>query len=369
MPDAAPEIVYTGAAQPPSWRERLRAHTPEAHYQDIMQKYFWVTDRLEGRSLELVQKIRPTMELYAKAAGWSQTIMELYLAGSAVAITAILAGKGLKSAGEVFVGLARRHPRDAGGAVMDTGDVQTKARRSATRNLTRTELLVARRRLKDHGVPAVMVGGGRILSHENGRVTELSSYPALLDGTGDQIDYYRSLPLDERRDIEARSVKIRESRKQGITPGTKEAGKVKIELAAKHQAIFRRAFEWFRDRYSSHATSWNTSVGDRVSQRRMERRNNHAIMAKGDVTPRDIMMPDAANAFAKHFWQLVQDVGGEDAYRQRVEAIRQTVKSPSDGMKALADAFNGELSAVFPKGEQSGLSPFVYDLMNMEFPS
>lgn len=110
MPDAAREIVYTGAAKPPSWGERLvRAHTPEAHYQDIMKKYFWVTDRLEGKSLELVQSARPAVELSAKAAGWSQTIIELYLAGSAVAITAILAGKGLRSAAGVFSEMARRH--------------------------------------------------------------------------------------------------------------------------------------------------------------------------------------------------------------------------------------------------------------------
>ncbi len=103
MPDAAPEVVYTGAATPPSWGERaghfvkekvIDPHTPEAHYQSIMKKYFWVTDRLEGRSIELVQKIRPTMELYAKAAGWSQTIMEGFFVGQAAVFMKNLASQG-----------------------------------------------------------------------------------------------------------------------------------------------------------------------------------------------------------------------------------------------------------------------------------
>lgn len=110
MPDAGHEIVYTALAKPPSWGERLiRAHTPEAHYQDLMKKYFWVTDRLEGKSLELAQRLRPTVELAARAAGWTRTITEAYLAGSAVTVTAILAGKGLKSAADVFSDLARKH--------------------------------------------------------------------------------------------------------------------------------------------------------------------------------------------------------------------------------------------------------------------
>lgn len=116
MPDAAQEIVYTAFAKPPSWGERLiHAHTPEAHYQDIMKKYFRVTDRLEGRPREIVQRLRPQIELAAKAAGWSQTFAELYLAGSALALTTIIAGKGLKTAAEVFGGMGRRH----GGKVLE----------------------------------------------------------------------------------------------------------------------------------------------------------------------------------------------------------------------------------------------------------
>lgn len=99
MPDTAAEIVYTGAAKPPSWSERLiDEHTPEAHYRKIMQKYFWVTDR-------------PQVELAAKAAGWSETFAELYLAGSAITITAILAGKGLITAADVFRQMGRREGR------------------------------------------------------------------------------------------------------------------------------------------------------------------------------------------------------------------------------------------------------------------
>lgn len=109
MPDASVEIMYTGSAKPPSWGERLiREHTPEAHYQKIMQKYFWVTERLEGQSLELAQYLRPQVELAAKAAGWSETFVELYVAGSAIALTTILAGKGLKSAADVFRQMGRR---------------------------------------------------------------------------------------------------------------------------------------------------------------------------------------------------------------------------------------------------------------------
>lgn len=124
MPDAAPEIVYTGAGKPPSWGERagqfvkekiIDPHTPEAHYQDIMKKYFWATDRLEGRPREIAQRLRPQVELAAKAAGWSQTFAELYLAGSALALTTIIAGKGLKSAAEVFGEMARRHGKQRAG--------------------------------------------------------------------------------------------------------------------------------------------------------------------------------------------------------------------------------------------------------------
>ncbi len=108
MPEAAKEIVYTGVGK--FVKEKIiDPHTPEAHYQDIMKKYFWVTDRLEGPSFELSQRIRPQVELAAKAAGWSQTFVELYMAGSAIALTAILAGKGIKSAADVFGGMARRH--------------------------------------------------------------------------------------------------------------------------------------------------------------------------------------------------------------------------------------------------------------------
>lgn len=110
MPDASFEIMYTGSAKPLSWGERLiREHTPEAHYQDIMKKYFRVTDRLEGKPREIAQRLRPQVELAAKAAGWSETFVELYVAGSALALTTIIAGKGLKTAAEVFGGMGRKH--------------------------------------------------------------------------------------------------------------------------------------------------------------------------------------------------------------------------------------------------------------------
>lgn len=107
MPEATKEIVYTGLGK--FVQEKIIApHTPEAHYQKIMQKYFRVTDRLEGQSLELAQYLRPQVELAAKAAGWSQTFAELYLAGSAIALTTIIAGKGLKTAADVFRQMGRR---------------------------------------------------------------------------------------------------------------------------------------------------------------------------------------------------------------------------------------------------------------------
>lgn len=110
MPDAAREIVYTGAAKPPSWGERLiRAHTPETHYQELMKKYFWVTDRLEGKPKELVQRIRPQVELAARAAGWTKTGLELFLVGQAAILAAFLGYRTLQSAGGVFRGMARRH--------------------------------------------------------------------------------------------------------------------------------------------------------------------------------------------------------------------------------------------------------------------
>lgn len=106
MPEATKEIVYTGFGK--FVQEKIIApHTPEAHYQKIMQKYFWATDRLEGKPREIAQRIRPQVELAAKAAGWSETFAELYLAGSALALTTIIAGKGLKSAAEVFGRMGR----------------------------------------------------------------------------------------------------------------------------------------------------------------------------------------------------------------------------------------------------------------------
>lgn len=123
MPEsAASELVSVGQARPSSWRKMagrfvqekiIDPHTPEAHYQDIMKKYFRVTDRLEGKPREIAQRIRPQVELAVKAAGWSQTFAELYLAGSAITITAILAGKGLKTAAEVFGGMGRKHEPNA----------------------------------------------------------------------------------------------------------------------------------------------------------------------------------------------------------------------------------------------------------------
>lgn len=61
------------------------------------------------RVARIAQRLRPTVELAARAAGWTRTITEAYLAGSAVTVTAILAGKGLKSAADVFSDLARKH--------------------------------------------------------------------------------------------------------------------------------------------------------------------------------------------------------------------------------------------------------------------
>lgn len=128
MPEAAAsELVFVGQARPPSWREKagrfvkekiIDPHTPEAHYQDIIKKYFWVTDRLEGPSLDLAQRIRPQVELAARAAGWTKTITEVYLAGCAVAFTAFLTKQGIKSTGEVFGSLARRHSGMATGTVV-----------------------------------------------------------------------------------------------------------------------------------------------------------------------------------------------------------------------------------------------------------
>lgn len=114
MPEVAAEIVYTGVGK--FVKEKIiDPHTPEAHYQDIMQKYFWVTDRLEGPSFELAQRLRPQVELAARAAGWSKTLVEGFIVGQAAAFMMFLGYRGFKSTAEVFGGMARRH----GGKVLE----------------------------------------------------------------------------------------------------------------------------------------------------------------------------------------------------------------------------------------------------------
>lgn len=119
MADTGSELVSLGAIKSSPLesagkfvKEKIIApHTPEAHYRDIMKKYFWLTDKLEGKSLELTRHLRPTVEIAARAAGWSQTFTELYFAGQAAALLGFLGLRGLKSAASVFGDMAKRHGR------------------------------------------------------------------------------------------------------------------------------------------------------------------------------------------------------------------------------------------------------------------
>lgn len=117
MADAGAELISQGVVKPSPLesvgkfvKEKIiDPHTPEAHYRDIMKKYFWVTDKLEGTSLELTRRLRPQIEIVARAAGWSQTFTELYFAGQAAAFVGFLGLRGLRSAAGVFREMGRRH--------------------------------------------------------------------------------------------------------------------------------------------------------------------------------------------------------------------------------------------------------------------
>lgn len=117
MPDVSPEIIYTGAAKPPKWQDRAgqwakaeaHKHTPEAHKQEAMRFFDDATGHLYGRSREIADALRPKVEVLATFGGWSKTMMELCLAGTAVGVSAVLVGKGVKSTAEVFLDMARRH--------------------------------------------------------------------------------------------------------------------------------------------------------------------------------------------------------------------------------------------------------------------
>lgn len=124
MADIGSELVSHGATKPSPLESAgkfvkekiIDPHTPEAHYRDIMKKYFLITDKLEGTSLELTRRLRPTVEIAARAAGWSQTFTELYFAGQAVAFLGFLGFRGLKSAVGVFGDMAKKHGGEAAGA-------------------------------------------------------------------------------------------------------------------------------------------------------------------------------------------------------------------------------------------------------------
>lgn len=176
MPDAAVEIVYTGVGR--FVQEQIIAlHTPEAHYQKIMQKYFWVTERLEGQSLELAQYLRPQVELAARAAGWSKTLVEGFIVGQAAAFMMFLGYRGFKSAAEVFGGMARRH-----GSTMPESrsfeSVSSIALLAAPTSSTRPGGVVRRNR-KDVETPDVILGPATSAA---GQSTLNSDVPAHLTG-------------------------------------------------------------------------------------------------------------------------------------------------------------------------------------------
>lgn len=124
MADAGAELISQGVVKPSPLesvgkfvKEKIiDPHTPEAHYHDIMKKYFWVTDRMEGKSLELTRRLRPTVEIASRAAGWSQTFTELYFAGQAVAFLGFMGFRGLNSAAGVFGDMAKKHGGETVGA-------------------------------------------------------------------------------------------------------------------------------------------------------------------------------------------------------------------------------------------------------------
>ena len=128
MPEAARDTVYIGQANPPGWGERARRaeasakragrfvkekiidpHTPQAHTQESMRFFDEATSHLYGRSREIADALRHKVEVLATVGGWSKTMMELCLAGTAVGVSAVLVGKGVKSTVEVFRNMARRH--------------------------------------------------------------------------------------------------------------------------------------------------------------------------------------------------------------------------------------------------------------------
>ena len=104
MAEAA-ERVLVGVGKP-SFLER---HTPKAHTEEIMRRFFWATDHLHGKPKEVAEMLRPWAQRSANVAGWTQTFWELWLAGSAIAAVSLVGKKSLPKVSRIFGRMGERN--------------------------------------------------------------------------------------------------------------------------------------------------------------------------------------------------------------------------------------------------------------------
>lgn len=348
----AGERVFVGVGRPTF----LERHTPRAHSEAIMQRYFWVGDHLEGKPKEIFDNLKPLAEKSAKVAGWTQTITEVYMAGQAVALAAFLAGRKILS----FRKAKSINPQGENGF-------------KPTDNQLRNELRLAREILRKRGGEAVMLSDGRILSKEGKAVVIAHSHPGLSSGEVDSQAYYAALPIEERHAVETEAAELRALRKKGKAKGSTDLGKIKIELMKVYQSeqrpMLQKAFQWFREEYSARTSDWNTSVLNRFRQSRLDPPQKSRLSSNGRVSLWNRMIPDAAYAFATRFWQLVQEAGGREVYQEKIDAIRRdATASTLDGYDSLEKALGDELGRMFVH-RKTERTAFVYELMKMELTS
>ena len=251
----------------------------------------------------------------------------------------------------------------------------------------------------------VMLSDGRIVTRdEGGHVVFLPGHPALDDSLPDD-SYFASLPVSDRRLIEGEVKAIRESLSTPITKRKRKTkdlakpsaprgidlearehrrsqkharagvssdrGKIKEALALEHRWVMRRALGMFAKGYGEHKTEWNERVAKAQAVTDPTGSDQHRWQQRR-------FWGGEQYEFAHHYWRLVRSEGGWDQYKEKVSQIRSSMAaaiSPGapDGsgefetmLQKVSDVFGGVLGTIFPKGEQDGLSRFLYELTQLE---
>ena len=218
--------------------------------------------------------------------------------------------------------------------------------------------------------------------------------------------YFASLLLDERRLIASEVQAIRESlstpttrrkrmakdlrnpsvpratdpkarekrreKKQVRAGVSSDRGKIKEALSLEHRSVTRRALGWFAKRYGADQAAWNEPAAKKQAAIDPTQPDQHWSEDQRHWSG------ERRYAFARNYWRLVRSVGGWDEYKKKLSGVRNSmVPAPlspsSDGsdilgqtIERLSDAFGETLGTLFPKGEQDGLSRFLYELTQLE---